>query len=166
MPVRVTRVTHAFDRDLVLFLIGMRIHQPWRLDVVGRVFAAMPRMVAELERNRQAAGRGEADDLGFLSARYLLDGMHPTVLQYWRSTEDLYRYAANAELSHRPAWKAFYDYAARAPQAVTIWHETYAVPAGGHESIYGGPARIGLAAIEGVVPISQRGERARERMAG
>jgi hypothetical protein len=150
----------------VLFLIGMRIQQPWRLDVVGRVFAAMPRMVAELGHNRQAAGRGEADDLGFLSARYLLDGMHPMVLQYWRSTEDLCRYAANAELRHRPAWKAFYDYAARAPQAVTIWHETYAVPAGGHESIYGGPARIGPATIEGVVPISQRGERARERMVG
>ena len=165
MTARVTRVTHAFDGDLVLFLVGMRVHQPWRLDVVGRAFAAMPRMVVELERNRQAASR-QAEDLGFLGARYLLDGAHPTLLQYWRSTEDLYRYAANAALSHRPAWKAFYGYAAKAPEAVTIWHETYAVPAGGHESIYAGPARFGLAAIDGVVPTSQRGERARERMAG
>jgi hypothetical protein len=165
MPAHVTRVTHAFQGDLVLFLIGMRIHQPWRLDVVGRVFAAMPRMVAELERNRQAAARGDAEDLGFLSARYLLDGAHPMLLQYWRSTDHLYRYAADADLRHRPAWKAFYGYAAKAPEAVTIWHETYAVPAGGHESIYGGPARFGLAAIDGVVPIRQRGERARERMA-
>ena len=166
MTARVTRVTHAFDGDLVLFLIGMRVHQPWRVDVVGRVFTAMPRMVAELERNRQAADRGEADDLGFLSARYLLDGAHPMVLQYWRTSEDLYRYAANADLKHRPAWKAFYRYAAKAPEAVTIWHETYAVPAGGLESIYGGPARYGLAALAGTVPVSMRGERARERMAG
>lgn len=165
MTTRITRVTHAFEGDLVVFLIGMRIHQPWRLDVVARAFTAMPRMVAELERNREAAARGEADALGCLGARYLLDGPHPTVLQYWRSTEDLYRYASDATLLHCPAWKAFYRYAATAPEAVTIWHETYSVPAGGHESIYGGPARIGLAAIDGVVPISQRGERARERMA-
>lgn len=165
MTDRVTRVTHAFGGDLVLFLIGMRIHRPWRLDVVGRVFAAMPRMIAELERNRQAAGRGEADDLGFLGVRYLLDGAHPMVLQYWRSTEDLYRYAANTDMRHRPAWTAFYRYAAKAPEAVTIWHETYEVKAGSHESVYAGPARFGLAAIDGVVPISQRGERARERMA-
>ena len=56
--------------------------------------------------------------------------------------------------------------AAKAPEAVTIWHETYAVPAGGHESVYVGPARFGLAALEGVVPVAQRGERARDRMAG
>lgn len=42
----------------------------------------MPRMLAELERHQQAAGRGEVDDLGFLNARYLLDGPHPTVPQY------------------------------------------------------------------------------------
>lgn len=166
MPTRPPRVTHAYDGDLVLFLIGLRIHQPWRLGVVGRAFAAMPRMIAELERNREAADRGEADDLGFLGARYLLDGPHPTVLQYWRSTEDLYRYAADPDLAHRPAWKAFYGWAAKAPAAVTIWHETYAVPAGGHESLYAGPAGFGLAALDGVVPVSQRGERARERMTG
>jgi hypothetical protein len=164
MSARVTRVTHAYEGDLVLFMIGMRIHQPWRLGVVARTFAAMPRMIAELERNRKAADSGNAEDLGFLSARLVLDGTHPTVIQYWRSTEDLYRYAANPELMHRPAWKAFYGWAAKAPEAVTIWHETYAVPAGGHESIYAGPARFGLAALDGVVPISQRGERARERM--
>lgn len=47
---------------------------------------------------------------------------------------------------------------------MTIWHETYAVPAGGHESLYGGPARLGLASLEGVVPVARRGERARQRM--
>ena len=79
---------------------------------------------------------------------------------------DLYRYAADPELAHRPAWKAFYGWAAKAPAAVTIWHETYAVPAGGHESLYAGPADFGLAALDGVVPVGQRGERARERMTG
>ena len=155
------RVTHAYQGDVVLFLIGMRIHQPWRLRTVGRVFSAMPKMLVELERDRGADG-----DLGYLGGRTLLDGRGPTILQHWRSAADLHRFAADPDLAHRPAWKAFYGWAARAPEAVTIWHETYAVPAGSHESVYVGPARFGLAALDGVVPVSQRGERARERMAG
>lgn len=166
MSLSIPRVTHAYEADLVLFLIGARLHQPWRVGVVRRVLAAMPRMIAELEQNRQQAERGDAEDLGFLGARYLLDGGHPTVLQYWRSTDHLYRYAAAPEREHRPAWKAFYGYAAQAPRAVTIWHETYAVPAGGHESVYAGPASFGLASLDGAVPVAKRGERARERLAG
>ncbi|WP_445258686.1 DUF4188 domain-containing protein [Nocardioides aurantiacus] len=166
MPSPAPRVTHAYEGDLVLFLIGVRLHQPWRVGVVGRVLAAMPRMVAELEPNRDEAERGEAEHLGFLGARYLLDGGHPTVLQYWRSAEQLYRYAADPGREHRPAWKAFHGYAAKAPGAVTIWHETYVVPAGGLESVYVGAAGFGLASLGGTAPVAQRGERARQRLAG
>ena len=28
------RSTHAYDGPLALFLIGVRIHQPWRLGVI------------------------------------------------------------------------------------------------------------------------------------
>ncbi|MCW2817376.1 MAG: hypothetical protein JWR42_163 [Marmoricola sp.] len=161
MTTRTPRVTHAYDGDLVLFMIGMRVHQPWRLRTVGRVFAAMPKMLVELERDRAADG-----DLGFLGGRTVLDGRGPTILQHWRSVEHLHRFAADPDLAHRPAWRAFYGWAAKAPEAVTIWHETYAVPAGAHESVYVGPARFGLAALDGVVPVAQRGERARDRMAG
>lgn len=160
----INRLTHAYEGDLVLFLIGMQVRQPWRLDVVGRTFVAMGPMLAELKHNRAAADRGEAEDLGFLGARTVVDRAGPTLIQFWRSTEELYRYAADPDHAHRPAWRAFFRYAAKAPDAVTIWHETYAVPAGGHESIYAGPARIGLAEIAGVVPVAARGERARQRM--
>ena len=135
------RVTHSYDGELGLFLIGMRIHQPWRLGIVARSFMAMPRMIAELERNKAAAARGEAEHLGYLHAWTMLDGFGPTMVQYWRSVDDIYRYAGNSQHEHRPAWKAFYSYAAKHPDAVTIWHETYAVAAGSHESLYGGPAR-------------------------
>ena len=162
----VNRVTHAYDGPLALFLIGLRVHKPWKVGIVRRAGTAMPRMIAELEANRRAAERGEAEHLGYLGSRTTLDLKGPTVIQWWRSVDDIYAYANAATLEHRPAWLDFYRAARADPTAVTIWHETYAVPAGGHESIYGGPARIGLATIEGVVPISQRGERARERMAG
>ena len=88
------------------------------------------------------------------------------MLQYWRSTEQLYRYAADPGREHRPPWKAFHGYAAKAPGAVTIWHETYVVPAGGLESVYVGAAGFGLASLGGTAPVAQRGERARQRLAG
>ena len=150
------RLTHAYEGDVVLFLVGVRIHQPWRLDVVGRVGGAMGPMLAELARN--------AEELGYLGGRTVLDTGGPTVMTWWRSADDLHRYAAAGDRRHRPAWSAFYGYAAKAPKAVTIWHETYAVPAGQHESAYVGPKPLGLASIAGTVPIARRGERARERM--
>ena len=158
-----SRVTHGYRGELAVFLIGLQIHQPWRLGVVGRALRAMPPMLAELEQSR-ATDRPDGEDLGYLGTRFLWEGRGPTLLQYWRSPEHLYRYATDPELTHRPAWKAFYVYVHQAPEALTVWHETYAVPDGGHESMYVGPARLGLARLDGVVPVSRRGERARDRM--
>jgi hypothetical protein len=47
---------------------------------------------------------------------------------------------------------------------VGIWHETYLVPAGRYEAIYGSMPRIGLAAAGGHVPIARRGGSAAERV--
>jgi len=158
------RVTHSYEGPLGLFLIGVRIHKPWRVGIVGPVLAAMPRMLSELGHNAAAAERGEAEPLGFLGARTMVDGLGATTVQWWRSVEDIYAYASEPSLEHRPAWRRFYEYARKDPEAVTIWHETYAVPAGAHESIYAGPVSLGLGAIDGTVPVARRGERARERM--
>ena len=65
----VERLTHAYDGPLAVFLIGLRIHQPWRVGVVGQALRAMPRMIVELEQNRAAAERGEAESLGYLGSR-------------------------------------------------------------------------------------------------
>lgn len=158
------RVTHAYDGPIALFLIGVRIHKPWRLRLVRQVGAAMPRMIAELEENKAAAERGEAEHLGYLGSRTALDLKGPTVIQWWRSVDDIYAYANAARLEHRPAWVEFYRVAKGDPSAVTIWHETYSVPTGGVESIYSGPQPFGLAALAGTVPVGRRGETARARM--
>jgi len=140
------RRTHEYDGAIGVFLIGMKVNHWWRPDQWLPVFLAMPRMLTELYRNKVAAGRGEAEDLGFLGARTLIGGGGPTVVQYWRSTEDIYRYAGAPGLAHRPAWAAFNTRARKAAGAVGIWHETYAVPAGGHESVYVACPPMGLAA--------------------
>jgi hypothetical protein len=66
------------------------------------------------------------------------------VAQYWRSFEDLERYARDADAEHLPAWRRF-NQKARESGSVGIWHETYKVHAGDYETIYNNMPRIGLA---------------------
>ncbi|TWP35697.1 DUF4188 domain-containing protein [Leekyejoonella antrihumi] len=159
------RTTHAHTGELAVFLIGMRINAVWRPDLWGPTIAAMRPMLTELYENKAAARAGDVPWWGFYDARTMVDGRGPTVLQYWRSVDDIYAYANDTELRHRPAWGAFYRRARRGDGAVGIWHETYRIPAGGHESIYTGMAPTGLARATGSVPVARRGERARERIA-
>ena len=158
----VDRVTHAYEGPLAVFLIGLRVHKPWKVGIVRRAGRAMPRMIAELEANRRAAERGEAEHLGYLGSRSTVNGLGTTMIQWWRSVEDIYAYANAEPLEHRPAWLDFYRAVRTDPTAVTIWHETYAVSAA--ESVYAGPAPFGLASIAGTVPVGRRGDTARERI--
>ena len=150
------RMTHRHDGSIGVFLIGMRFNRLSRPDQWLPAFTAMPRMLTELYTNQAAAARGEAEDLGFLSARTLLGGRGVTVVQYWRSVEDIYRYAGATDHEHRPAWSAFNARARKAKGVVGIWHETYAVPAGAHESVYVGTPVMGLAAATEPVPMPSR----------
>lgn len=149
------RTTHEHDGELVVFLIGMRVNQPWRPDLWMPVFAAMPRMLAELSRDR---------DSGLLGHRLLVGAGGPTVVQYWSSAEKLYAYASRPDAEHRPAWSAFNRRARAVPGAVGIWHETYLVDRA--ESVYVGMPATGLAAATAAVPVGRRGERAVDRLGG
>lgn len=158
------QLTHAHEGDVVVFNIGMTIHKKHRPDLWVPVFAAMPAMLAELGRAKAAAERGEREDLGFLGAYTLMGGKGPWVVQYWRSTEQLYAYATSADAMHLPAWKKFNAVARQHPGAVGIWHETFAVPASGIETLYGNGAEIGLGAVAGSIEATRRGRGARERL--
>ncbi len=160
------RMTHEHDDGLGVFLIGMRFNRLYRPDQWMPVFLAMPKMLTELYRNRAAAAAGSAEDLGFLGARTLLGGKGVTVVQYWRSVEDIYRYASAPDHEHRPAWSAFNARARKAAGAVGIWHETFAVPAGGHESVYVGCPTMGLAQATSAAPVPKNKRYARLRVAG
>ncbi|GAB3714302.1 DUF4188 domain-containing protein [Mariniluteicoccus flavus] len=141
--------TAAHTGDLVVFHIGMTVRAWHRPDLWGPVFAAMPPMIAELSRNRAAADRGEAPDLGFLGAEAMMGARGPWVVQYWKTPDHLYAYAGDREAKHLPAWKRFNRVARSHPGAVGIWHETYAVPAAGIETFYGNGAAVGLAKFTG-----------------
>ncbi|MCB5274534.1 hypothetical protein BJG92_02070 [Arthrobacter sp. SO5] len=149
------RFTHRHSGELVVFLIGMRINQPWRPDLWLPAFRAMPRMLAEL--------LGEPGS-GLLGYRMSIGAGGPVIVQYWDSVEKLYAYASAPESEHRPAWTAFNQVARKAPGAVGIWHETFQVSRA--ESMYVSMPAQGLAKATGLVPVGPRGDRAKDRLAG
>jgi hypothetical protein len=127
----VRRHRAALDGEFVVFLIGMRIKKPWAVHGWFPVFATMQRMLGEL-----------APEDGLLHfERAWLRG--PAVVQYWRSSEQFDRFA-RGEL-HTPAWHEW-NRRIRRTGAVGIWHETYRVRAGEHESVYVNLPVFGLAA--------------------
>jgi hypothetical protein len=137
----------------VAFLIGVRINRLRRLRQWGPVFTAMPRMLAELERD---------PDLGLLSHQTFLSGRTVMVLQYWRSADHLDSYARSRDAAHLPAWREF-NRRVRDSGDVGIFHETYVV--GRHETVYVGmPAGFGLGGATSLVPIARRGQRAAHRL--
>jgi hypothetical protein len=121
---------------------------------VVAVFVAMRPMVEELAAH---------PDKGLLAATAAWIG-GPAVVQYWRSFEDLERFARDADDLHLPAWRRF-NKAVGSSGDVGIWHETYKVAPGQYECIYRNMPVQGLAAAGRHVPLRAGRERAAERIA-
>ncbi len=151
------RTTAAADGKVVLFLIGMRINHFRAPHHWLPVLLAMPRMLRELSRD---------PDSGLLGYQ-LLTGSPRTyyVVQYWESEEKLLAYAAAPGKLHRNAWAMINRFERNSRQHVGIWHETYIVPPGNYEAIYGDMPPYGLAAATGTLPLEHRGRTARDRLA-
>ncbi|MFG2192667.1 DUF4188 domain-containing protein [Streptomyces sp. NPDC048639] len=150
------RQTAAADGEVTVFLIGMRINRLRAVRSWWPVFTAMPRMLKELARD---------GSIGMLGFRFLLGGPRVLyVVQYWESHEKLFAYAADAGKEHRPAWAAFNRRMREGKGHVGFWHETYVVPAGGHESVYVNMPAFGLGAATGVEPVGRRGDSAAQRL--
>ncbi len=88
-----------------------------------------------------------------------------TTLQYWRSFDDLERFARDKQEPHLSAWKRF-NQAVGTDGSVGIWHETYQVAAGQYEAVYGNMPVSGLAKATTHLPATGRRETARRRMGG
>lgn len=148
------RRTASYDRELVVFLIGMRVNSLRALRQWIPVARAMGPMLRELMAD---------PDSGLLAFRILPGLRQVTLIQYWESTEKLQAFANDARRTHRPAWTEFYRRSYK-DNTVGIWHETYVVPARHSETIYGNMPLTGLGQVAGVVPVSSRGRTAAERL--
>jgi hypothetical protein len=143
------------DDDLVVFLIGMRVNRWSAVRAWGPVFRAMPAMLKELKEDPSA---------GFMGATGALGPNGPMLVQSWRSLDDLLAYAHDGQSLHRPAWRDFNRRARESRGAVGIWHETFAVRRGAHESVYVDMPLSGLAAATTAAPVDSATDGARQRL--
>jgi Domain of unknown function (DUF4188) len=148
------RQTASYDGDLVVFLIGMRINSLRAVRQWLPVVRAMGPMLRELSKDPES---------GLLGFRTLPTWRGITLIQYWESVEKLQAFANDNGRTHRPAWLDYFRQSFKGG-AAGIWHETYVVPAGSTETIYGNMPLIGLGKVAGVVPVGSRGDTAAERL--
>jgi hypothetical protein len=148
------RYTAKTDQPFVVFLIGMRINKLWAIHQWWPVAKAMAPMLATLIRNPEK---------GFLGGRTLIGWRGPTLVQYWRSFEDLERFARSPGDPHQAAWKMFYQRVGTDGE-VGIWHETYQVNPGQFECVYVNMPRHGLGQVMPLVPATGRRQAARDRL--
>lgn len=125
--------------EIVVFVIGMQVHRWRRVRSWVPVARAMFRMLDELRAD---------PDSGFLGTTRLNAGRTFLQLQYWRSVEDLGRFAHDAARTHVPAWAAF-NRATAGSGDVGVFHETYRVPRSGVESLYANIRDGGLLGAHG-----------------
>lgn len=147
------RMTAQLDGDFAMFLIGFRINRLLKVHQWWPVFRSMRPMVNELRANPES---------GFLHAE--IGWGNPIIMvQYWRSPDDLVRYASDRDAAHLPAWAKF-NKRIGSNGDVGIWHETYVIPAGAHESVYNNMPRFGLAQAGGHIPAEGRWANAVSRL--
>ena len=148
------RMSAQLEGSFVIFLIGFRVNRLWKVHKWLPVFRAMRPMINELVAD---------PDSGFLNAE--IGWGNPLIMvQYWRSVDDLIRYAADREAEHLPAWKRF-NQQVGSNGDVGIWHETYMVEAGAYEAVYNNMPSFGLATAGSFIPAEGRWANAKGRIA-
>ena len=152
------RYTAHIEEPFVVFLIGMRVN---RFRSFGKWMPAaqsMPEMLKVLFAHPEK---------GFLGGEsfFRLFPLTTLLLTYWRSFEDLEKFARSADDPHLGAWKRF-NQSVGVDGTVGIWHETYLVQPGQYEAVYGNMPVFGLAKATEHVPAIGRRETARRRLGG
>ena len=119
------RVSARKDEGFVVFLIGMRINNFWKIHKWFPIFISFPKMVSELIKNQS---------LGYLGGETWF-GRNIISIQYWESFKKLEHFARAKDLTHLPEWQKFLKKVGTNGD-VGIWHETYIIKKGQYENIY------------------------------
>lgn len=139
----------SIEGDFVVFIIGARVNKKLRAIKALRSIGGMQKMLKYL---------GEHPEKGLLG--YETAGF--TIIQYWRSFEDLERFAKDTDDPHLEAWRRYLRMVNKTGEA-GIWHETFLVRAGEYETIYNNVPLRGLAKASTLVPVAEASS-ARDRM--
>lgn len=143
------KFTTHMDQPFVVFLLGMRINKLLHFNKWKIAFFAFPDMLHTLEQHPEK---------GFLGGDlyYTLVPFSTVMISYWRSYDDLERFARAKDDPHLPAWRAFNQQVGYGG-SVGVWHEAYLIEPGKYEALYGGMPQIGLARASGHIDSVTRG---------
>lgn len=150
------RMAAEVDGEFVVFLIGARFNKPWKLIKNFWFFTSMPSMLRELEKQPEKGLMGYRQHFGLRSV---------TIVQYWRSWEQLEAYARSKDAKHFPNWVKF-NKRIGSNGDFGIWHETYRIAPGQYEAIYNNMPAFGLGKAGKLVPASGYRSTAAGRLAG
>lgn len=155
-PVFPGRFTAYTTESFVMFIIGFRINNFLAFNKWIPTARAMGPMLQTLY---------QYPEKGFLSAESFLYWRGSALIQYWRSFDDLERFARTPSDPHLAAWRTF-NRAIGADGSVGIWHETYQVQGGQYECVYGNMPLFGLAKATTHIKAVGRKETARRHLGG
>jgi hypothetical protein len=148
------RMMAEIDGDFVVFLIGARFNSKRDfarslIDLGGRrgMKHMLDHLVAHPEKGLLAYEMGI-----------------PTIVQYWRSFEQLETFAKSNDDPHAEVWRQYWRRVGRTGRT-GIWHETYLVKAGQYEALYGNMPPHGLGKAGRLVPTETSSARSRLRKA-
>lgn len=150
------RYTARYEGPFVVFMIGMR---------VNKFFAFRKWLMAANAMGPMMSALFKHPEKGFLGGHFSVSWRGVTSIQYWRSFEDLERFARDRDDPHLASWRRF-NQLVGSDGSVGIWHETYIVQANQYECVYGNMPVFGLAAATEHVPAVGRRETARRRLGG
>jgi hypothetical protein len=136
-------MTVEIDGDFVVFLIGARFDK-----------LHLARSLIDL-----GGRRGMKHMLDYLVARpekglLAYEMGIPTIVQYWRSFEQLEAFAQDTDDPHLDVWRNYWRRVGRTGRT-GIWHETYLVRAGDYEAMYGNMPPHGLGKAGRLIPSSE-----------
>ena len=145
-----SRMAAEMDGGFVIYINGMRLN---KLRAIHKYLRAGLKAAKMFERL-------EADpDSGFLGYQPAFMGLRTgAAIQYWRSLDDIRRFAQDPDDLHVPAWM-WYNSAVDSGGGVGFWAELYVIEDGNYETFFRNMPPIGLGSVGEFVPMAEHTRR-------
>jgi len=140
-------MTVELTESKVVFLIGLRISNLWKIHQWLRLVLTMPKILKECKQQHVP---------GFITGN-LWYGRNILMVQYWDDFKSLEQYAKNNTKLHMPVW-TYFNLKVLSSANVGVWHETYQIEPGKFEAIYTNMPKFGLAQAGQFIEIDNSSE--------
>ncbi|MDX1745243.1 MAG: DUF4188 domain-containing protein [Halobacteriales archaeon] len=149
-PTDTTRMAAEMDGGFVIYINGMRLNKLRAIHTYVRAGLKLAKMFKRLEQD---------PDSGFLGYQPAFMGLRTgAAIQYWRSLDDIRRFAQDPDDLHVPAW-TWYNQVVDSGGGVGFWAELYVIEDGQYETFFRNMPPIGLGSVGEFVPMAAHARR-------